>query len=204
MVPMAGPNSNSDDIMTPLDLEPLILQYLIDERIPNPYLPPNQRISIYNSAIAEFPYSLCEPNGRMRRERFRACQKWRGGPGRYDCVFIATKHSPGMQGLSVARLKLIFSFKYEENFFPCVVVQWFPNVSDSPDTVTGLYTVSPERDRTMYQVVSAHTVFRAAHLLPVYSTVRRKPPSRLTALDDFRVFYVNKYVDLHAFDTLSR
>lgn len=186
----------------------LIQRFLIDQGIgdSDPFLLSSQTLSLYNSAVAEFPYTPCEPNGRKRRERFRACRKWRGGNGRYDCVFIVTKSKPGMAGLSVARLKLIFSLKHEGVLFPCVLVRWFSTVSDSPDTVTGLYRVSPEKDHAtgepFYQVLHLNTVLRAAHLIPVYSPESRNS-SAFRSLDDFDTYYVNKYIDHHIFDVLS-
>lgn len=113
-----------------------------------------------------------------------------------------------MAGLSIARLKLIFSIKYDGKLIPCVVVRWFSMVSDSPDAVTGLYRVSPEKDpatrEPLYQVLHLDTVLRAAHLLPVYSTQcdRSLTPNASTSLDEYNMFYVNKYIDHHAFDSL--
>jgi len=49
----------------------------------------NVPIVMYNSAVAKFyaPSNMLGIHG-MRKERIRAIQKWRNGPGHYDIVLI--------------------------------------------------------------------------------------------------------------------
>jgi hypothetical protein len=54
-------------------------------------------------------------------------------------------------------------------------------------------------------IIHLDTIFRAAHIVPAYRTsffVRRSLTMHDT-LDEFKVFYVNKYVDHHAFEIAS-
>jgi hypothetical protein len=54
-------------------------------------------------------------------------------------------------------------------------------------------------------IVHLDTIFRAAHLIPAYRTsdfVKRSLTMHDT-LDEFKVFYVNKFVDHHAFEIAS-
>ncbi|KAI0026699.1 hypothetical protein K488DRAFT_65159, partial [Vararia minispora EC-137] len=103
------------------------------------------------------------------------------------------------------RARLLFSFKFEEVVYPCVLIDRFKRVGQAPDAVTGMWKVRPEvvthgrhslRQRSVEHLDS---VLRAAHLMPVYGygTLPRGFDYRWT-LDAFKEYYVNKYVDYHA------
>jgi len=160
------------------------------------------KITIYPSAVATFhaPSDISGVGG-MRRERIRAVKSWRKGPGRYDTIFINTNSSmEGMEGLDVARARLFFSFSHEGVEYPCAVVQWFSRVGDSPDELTGMWKVEPDQDQTL-AVIHLDTIVRAAHLLPVFGPGRvSRSLSFTNMLDTFHRFYINKYVDHHAFE----
>jgi hypothetical protein len=141
----------------------------------------------------------------MRSERIHAISAWRNGPGRYDCVFINTDASAaGMLGLDIARVRLLFSFKHEDTIFPCALVHWFSRVGDSPDEHTGMWIVEPDfaEDGTpSASVIHIDTIYRAAHLMPKYGN--GPVPRHLSStqsLDAFNSYYVNKYIDHHAFE----
>lgn len=104
------------------------------------------------------------------------------------------------------RVKLFFTFRYERRLYPCALVHWFARVGDTPDPDTGMWIVKPRyiRGRTpLVSVIHTDTIFRAAHLIGVYGKdVITDEQSEYTALEDFTQFYVNKYIDHHAFDLL--
>jgi len=52
-------------------------------------------------------------------------------------------------------------------------------------------------------VIHVDSIFRAAHLLPIFDTnpLPRTLNYTLT-LDSFRGFYVNNYIDYHAYETV--
>jgi hypothetical protein len=110
-----------------------------------------------------------------------------------------------MRGLEVARVFLFFSFSHRFTLYPCALVQWFSIIGDEPDEETGLWMVEPEvhKDGQLYlAIIHLDTILRAAHLIPAYRTsdfVKRSLTMHDT-LDEFKVFYVNKYVDHHAFE----
>ena len=82
----------------------------------------------------------------MRRERIRAVPSWRNGPGRYDTVFVSEDASlPGMQGLLVARVLLLFSFKAHGVLYPCALVHWFSRVGHECDEDTGMLNLGALR-----------------------------------------------------------
>lgn len=164
------------------------------------------KISVYSSAVATFyaPSDISGIGG-MRSERIRAIDEWRKGPGRYDCVFVNTDPSAqGMRGFDIARVRLFFSFKYEGKIYPCALVHWFSRVGESPDDNTGMWVVQSDvlEDGTYFaSVIHLDTIFHAAHLIPIYG--EEFVPAYLSfteSLDAFRAYYVNRYIDHHAFE----
>ena len=141
----------------------------------------------------------------MRCERIRAVDSWRKGPGRYDCIFVETDpDAPRMRSLDIARVRLFFSFTFHGTKYPCALVHWFSRAGESADRGTGMWVVNPDslEDGEPYaSVIHLDTILRAAHLLPVFKEgfVSRTLTFSDT-LDEFRAFYVNKYVDHHAFE----
>ena len=85
------------------------------------------------------------------------------------------------------------------------LVQWFSIVGTKPDDETGLWMVQPDfqdDERPYLGIIPLESILRAAHLIPVYRTsafVSRSLTMHDT-LDEFKLFYVNKYVDHHAFE----
>ena len=159
-------------------------------------------ITIYPSAVATFhaPSDLSGIGG-MRRERIRAVKSWRKGPSRYDTIFVNTDPSmEGMRGLDVARVKLFFSFSHDGIDYPCALVHWFSRVGDLPDADTGMWVVKPYISDNL-TVIHLDTVVRACHLIPIFgSEILPKNLLCTDTLDTFTHFYVNKYVDHHAFE----
>ncbi|KAG2116986.1 uncharacterized protein F5147DRAFT_742855 [Suillus discolor] len=165
-----------------------------------------EKITLYTSAVATFfaPSDLSGIGG-MRYERIRAVDTWRNGPGCYDCVFVSTDSSAdGMRGLDIARVRLFFSLKHDGITYPCALVQWFKRVADSPDEITGMWVVEPELledGARCVSVIHLDSIFRAAHLIPVFGG--DFVPTNLTysqTLDAFCTYYVNNFIDHHAYE----
>ncbi|KAF7978992.1 hypothetical protein HWV62_44259 [Athelia sp. TMB] len=161
------------------------------------------KISVFNSAVATF-YAPSNPSGirGLRRERIRCTPSWRGQGHRCDTAFVAEdQDKPGMKGLRVVRIMLLFSFTHSGTVYPCALVEWFKTIGRNPHPNTGMWEVRPEftgahRDMS---VLHLDTFLRAAHLLPVFDD-RRLPLGfdYKYTLDLFPSFFVNKYVDHHA------
>jgi hypothetical protein len=199
----------------------MLRRFLYDQIYPHARVPSSRvsidacpvfqgKISVFLCASATFR-APSDPSGprSMHREYIRATPAWRKGHSRYDCVFInAQPDLPGMRGLEVARVFLFFSFVHKDTCYPCALIQWFSVVGDEPDDETGLWMVEPEvhKDGQPYlAVIHLDSIFRAAHLIPAYHTsnfVRRSLTMHDT-LDEFKTFYINRYVDHHAFDITS-
>ena len=110
-----------------------------------------------------------------------------------------------MLGLDVVRIYLFFSFIYESVTYPCAFVHWYTLLNESPDEDTGMWMVQPEEESDgspTVSVVHLDCIFRAAHLLPIYSASNDPIPHSLSlheTLDTYNVFYVNKFIDHHSF-----
>ncbi|KAI6031144.1 hypothetical protein PISMIDRAFT_88613 [Pisolithus microcarpus 441] len=141
----------------------------------------------------------------MHSECIQSTPQWRKGPARYDTVFLEWDPDiPGMGGLHVGRVFLFFSFTYDDIKYPCALIQWFSNVSDGPDKDTGMWVVQPDYDadgQRELEVVHVHSILRGAHLIPVYGCTHLPADVQYTnSLDVFQAYYVNKYIDHHAFE----
>ena len=166
----------------------------------------DEKITAYPSAVATF-FSTSDISGigGMRCEHIHAVDSWRKGPPRHDCIFVETDpNSPGMLGLDIARVQLFFSFTHKNVKYPCALVHWFSRMSESVDSSTGMWVVEREvtdDGRPVASVIHLDTIIRAAHLLPVFKEgFVSKSLSFTDTLDKFQMFYVNIFVDHHAFE----
>ena len=110
----------------------------------------------------------------------------------------------GMRGLIVAQVYLFFRFSYGGVNYPCALVRWY-TTSNEPDATTGLWVVRPEfthRGMRHMGVIHVDSIVRGAHLLarfpsdvPVYREI-----NYMNVLDVYTSFYVNKFIDHHAFE----
>lgn len=204
------PRTLQEEIQQPEFLD-LVADFLDDQLTqsghPSSTLPSIQgKISVYPSALAMYyaPSDISGIGG-MRRERIRAVTSWRKGPPRYDCIFVSTNTAvEGMRGLDVARVQLFFSFKAAGNDYPCALVHWYSRVSDEPDEATGMWIVEPDihtDGSPVLAVIHLDTIVRAAHLIGTYGEgFIPKTIHCDNSLDSFYSYYVNKFVDHHAFD----
>lgn len=165
-------------------------------------------LKLFRSAKAEFyaPSDLSGIHGR-RVEHIRATPTWNSGSSRYDTVFVnADSNLPGMAGLLIARVFSFLSFKYGGTEYPCALIQWYSCVSDEADEATGMWVVEPDFNdgNPHLAIIHLDAILRAAHLIgrcrgPDAGFLPRTVSAE-TALDYFDYFYVNKYVDHHAYE----
>ncbi|KAG2049651.1 hypothetical protein BDR06DRAFT_893353, partial [Suillus hirtellus] len=122
-----------------------------------------------------------------------------------DCVFVNTDSSlPGMQGLEVTHVHAFFSFQYQGEVYPCIVVCWFNKTSDAADKDTGMWMVRPgegANNTAEYVIIHIDAIYCTAHLIPVYGTEFLPPELKFYhSYDAFHAYYVDKYTDHHAFE----
>ena len=82
--------------------------------------------------------------------------------------------------------------------------------SDTIDKDTGMWKVRVRKDPQTWlpicYVIPLVEIFHAAHLIPVFKgtpDTLSKETTFETSLDKYDVFYVNTFIDYHAFEILS-
>ncbi|TBU25238.1 hypothetical protein BD311DRAFT_780434 [Dichomitus squalens] len=174
-----------------------------------PYIANNLRIGVHYHAYATFyaPSEIAGPGG-MHREVIRCNPSWHGRYARYDTVLINLDPDGSFLdgSLIVARVLLFFSFMFDDTKYECVFVEWFLLQDDEPDPLTGMWIVEPEllhSGERAVGVVSLDCIVRACHLMPVFGTTRMPITFHFSdTLDAFRSYYVNRYIDYHAHETI--
>lgn len=166
-------------------------------------------LSVVRSARTRFfAPSDCSGVTGHKGERVQATPSWRKRAARYDTVLIKAGSESGPHGLSVARLRMLFSFNLEGKKVPTALVEPFSYKNDSPDEDTGMWVL--ERNlrhggsRDLH-FIPLHMIVRACHLLPVYGN-KPVPLGLLpeNCLNIFKTFYLSKYADHHAFEILHQ
>jgi hypothetical protein len=111
----------------------------------------------------------------------------------------------GFRGLHAVQVRLFFSFRHNQQIFPCALVQWFTPVGDEPCADTGMWIVEPDFDhhgQRVTSIIHIDTIVRGAHLLPVFGSALI--PNNLhfsETIHAFRAYYINKYADHHMHET---
>ena len=166
----------------------------------------NCLVSVFCSAIATFyaPSNLLGLGG-MHSECIQSTPCWQRWEAHYNTVFLEWDPDvAGMGGLHVGRVFLFFSFCYDGTKYPCALVQWFSMISDGPDEDTGMWVVQPDLDANgqhALEVIHVHSILHGAHLIPIYGQNRLALDTHYADfLDTFQAYYVNKYIDHHAFE----
>ncbi|KAI6011329.1 hypothetical protein PISMIDRAFT_95379 [Pisolithus microcarpus 441] len=144
----------------------------------------------------------------MRTEYIHACPMWRNKGPHNDCIFVGTDpEANGMRAYSVVRILAFFSFNYKGVTYPCAAVRWFDTIGNEPDDDMGMWMVRPAHSANnspFFDVIHLDTIYRTAHLIPIYGTRFISPNIKSSNLyDAFCAFYVNKYTDHHAFETAT-
>ncbi|KAF8273046.1 hypothetical protein EI94DRAFT_47230 [Lactarius quietus] len=178
--------------------------------VPLAQCPPfDSRISVYHTMTAIF-YSPSDPSGLrgMHQECIRSNPCWCKHLPRRDTVFIERDPTlPGIRGLDIVQLLVLFSFVWMGVLYPCALVRWFTYIADEPDEAMGLWVVQPDYNADgspAIGVIHLDSVLCGAHLMPVFGD--SPIPIGLGAensLDVFQAFYVNKYINYHAFEITS-
>ncbi|KAG1844842.1 hypothetical protein DFJ58DRAFT_747584 [Suillus subalutaceus] len=148
-------------------------------------------IKIFHSATATF-IAPSDPSGitGMRRPHIRVVPSWRNGPARFDCAFINTddRHD----GIRT---------------YPCALVQWFHRIGEERDELTGMWMVAPsfnDDGSRELSIIHIDSIIRGAHLLSIFGTQLVPRGLRFyDSLDVYRGFYVNRFIDHHAFELAS-
>ena len=110
-----------------------------------------------------------------------------------------------MSGLLIACALLFFSFTFNNELHQCALVHWFSVSGEQPDSDNGMWVVMPDYFGHTHNLSVIHidSIFCAAHLLPIFDPTPLPQTLNYTkTLDLFCGFYVNKYIDYHAYETV--
>lgn len=143
----------------------------------------------------------------MHRERIRSTESWSKGPERRDCVFVVHSDLPGMRGMDIAQVKLLFTVQPRRRVvYPCALVSWFSVIGDEPCPDTGMWRVEPDFDINgdpLMSVVHLEAILRGAHLIGIANDEFLPHQLKHTdSLTSFRTFYVNRFIDYHAHEVI--
>ena len=179
------------------------------------------KITIHTSSVATFhaPSDLSGIAG-MKCKHIHTVDGWWKGPGHYDTLSINTaidnadqdEDSPSLHvflSLEVAWAQLFFSFILDGVNYPCALVYWYTYTSNSPSDVMGMYVIEPEyllNGQPTVTIIHLNTIYRTAHLLPVFlgHPPLGKHQCYKDTLDLFPEFYINRYIDHHAFKVVTK
>jgi hypothetical protein len=108
------------------------------------------KIHVFHSAISCF-YSasdLCGPSG-MYQQCIRSTLSWYGHPRRDTAFVVIDEAQPGIKGMLIARIHLLFTFTNDKAVDDaetpqCALVSWFLPSSEKRDIETGMGAVKPE------------------------------------------------------------
>ncbi|KAF6755521.1 hypothetical protein DFP72DRAFT_811411, partial [Ephemerocybe angulata] len=173
-----------------------------------PFVDPHLHVSVYTIATALYHApSDYSGVGAMRREIIRATPSWQNGPPRHDCVYIERDpDEAGFNGLNVAQVRFFLSFKHRNREYQCAYVHWFEAFGEAPCDITGLWRVAPDTSgrahRRMASIIHIDSILRSAHLIPVYGPRPIPKVHYSQSLQSFNLFYVNRYIDYHAHETV--
>ncbi|KAG0702844.1 hypothetical protein DFH29DRAFT_804359, partial [Suillus ampliporus] len=115
----------------------------------------------------------------------------------------------GIDGMEVSHVLCFFfsSFRHSQETFPCALVHWFKLMVNEPNPDTGMWMVQPsfhaDSSREL-SIIHVDTIIRTCHLLPIFDS--DFAPENLTlhnVLDIWPSFYVNRFIDYHAFKRAS-
>ena len=93
-----------------------------------------------------------------------------------------------------------------QRHMPCALINWFVPKSDKPDSNTGIWVFEPEIEGggQPLEVIHLDTILHGAHLLPKYgSGFLREGFSYVDALDAFKAYFVNHFIDYPAHELIT-
>ena len=94
----------------------------------------------------------------------------------------------------------------DDELHQCTLIHWFSISGDHPDPDNGMWVVTPDYsgDARDLAVIHIDSIFRGTHLLPIFDdTPLPRTLDYTAALDSFRGFYLNMYIDYHTYETLA-
>jgi hypothetical protein len=140
---------------------------------------------------------------RILKQIARCTPEWHNTGVRYDNVLVGHPDGPGngLDRFEVCRLLLLFKFQdrdIEENpeQYELAYIQWFRKKSHHKLNQMLMVELTETFD-----VISVESIYHPIHLVPkfeIQDDIKTTVAHHKTS-DDFREFYINSYIDQHAF-----
>ena len=112
-----------------------------------------------------------------------------------------------MDGLEIARVCLLSSFKYSNSkTYECALVDWYSRLQEH-DADNSMWMVKPDilaNGSPFTVVIHVDTILCCAHLISVYDSSRPVPHGMKysDSLDSFDMYYINRYANHHMYEVV--
>ncbi|KIY48112.1 hypothetical protein FISHEDRAFT_43931, partial [Fistulina hepatica ATCC 64428] len=110
-------------------------------------------------------------------------------------------------GMSMVHIFLFFSLVCSGKSYLCAYIHWFNKVGNHPDPVTRMWHMEPDlcgQHREPYMsIMHVDSLVHGTRLILVYGAVPVPiDMDYMESLNMYSTYYVNCYIDHHAFETI--
>jgi hypothetical protein len=144
----------------------------------------------------------------MHQEYIQVTRSWRNGPACNNCVLVNTKpNANSTHRFEIAQVFLFFSFLHDGQEYQCAFVQWYSFAGTKCNKDIGCWMVEPDNSNSKsphIAIIYIDCIVRATHLMPTTRTALfvNRSVTIHTSLNIYDLFYINRFVDNHAFVSL--
>ena len=143
----------------------------------------------------------------MYHEQIRSTPNWCGEYPRHNTVCVKTDAElPGMRGMVIGHVLLLFSFSFFDHNYQCALIHWLVLAGDEPDNETGMWVVHPEFEGNCCSLAVIHLdcIAWGTHLLPIYGSSFLPEDFHFSnSLHAFQGYFVNRHADHHMYEFLG-
>lgn len=108
---------------------------------------------------------------------------------------------PGFHGLLIGQVLSFIKLRHEGVEYPAVIISSFEVIGSCPCELTNMWKVHHDLDthgQQQLKMVHLDAILHGAHLIGIASSnFVPKEVNHTNALDAFKTFYINKFVDYH-------
>ena len=161
------------------------------------------QIKIYDCITIELDDYTMDDDDAILKQIVRSTVQWHNSGARRDAVLIGHPDGPvnGLDRFEVCRLHLLFKFQDRDitenpEQYELAYIQWFRKKSHHKLNHMVMVELTEAFD-----VILVESIYHPIHLIPkfdIQDNYKRKMAHR-EAPDDFQKFYINSYIDRHAF-----
>jgi hypothetical protein len=173
-------------------------------KIPLEDCPTNHgNITLHHSARSVFyaPNKLSGIAG-MHQQMIHSNPSFRGRRC-FDTVLVKITDANRFMGMSLACVMVLLVVRHKHVSYECCLVEWYCQLLDERDPVTGLWIVEPKlnsQGECSTDIIHIECILWPCHLIGVCGdkNLSCNFSDSSVVLDVFHAFYVNHYIDYHA------